>query len=605
MDYESVEIMSRQLGRRIVAEIIERCKQHNEDVTEELAFFIIRIVSTDPDYTNCIRNDMLPEEEENLIKHCCDLLLSKKNPSIDTMKMQVHYKIMYKNRDEFLTSQSKGIKKKSKSFFSDVLKVALYTAVDFRELEYAIVSYFLVKSGIGLHCDRKLKQELIEILKGILPPTELRIFISMEEEMKKEQLDLLSQVTVGIGIYNGRYKNSILKIDNVINNLKETIPVFSNKLTSELQKSKKFSEKLTSILEDYTLKSNKEKWSTKMIEILDLLIEVLINIHQYEVYLTTFLKETDISNKKTQEFSEELENTMFHLHQIITATAEPIQQCLPSFILLYKIWLNMQDEITYLNILSTLANNIFRCVENSHKLVNDEKLEYLIENFEKVHEVKTFPQTEDISDSISASKNTVIYFPVSISNFSKMQLQFGGYCPWAICYRDGALLPANRELGVIMFKNEYYGFCNREGRNEFLHNPDSMIAGVVMVAKKHPSLILFLHLNSRFILPFLNHESIEKEKPVFTSECETQTESSLIRKVKSPKYKWNEWDFRREALQLANLQKKQTHSTQSEQSYFCRDNCTQTFPPKDNFCQTKRDNSTTMSKYSLSNHLPL
>ncbi|XP_023226040.1 uncharacterized protein LOC111626774 [Centruroides sculpturatus] len=136
-------------------------------------------------------------------------------------------------------------------------------------------------------------------------------------------------------------------------------------------------------------------------------------------------KETDISNKKTQEFSEELENTMFHLHQIITATAEPIQQCLPSFILLYKIWLNMQDEITYLNILSTLANNIFRCVENSHKLVNDEKLEYLIENFEKVHEVKTFPQTEDISDSISASKNTVIYFPVSISNFSKMQLQFG------------------------------------------------------------------------------------------------------------------------------------------------------------------------------------
>jgi hypothetical protein len=58
------------------------------------------------------------------------------------------------------------------------------------------------------------------------------------------------------------------------------------------------------------------------------------------------------------------------------------------------------------------------------------------------------------------------------------------------------------------------------------------------------------------------------------------------------KYKWNEWDLRREALMLVNLKDKRTHSSQTDQSHYRRESETQHYQPKESTTQTRRDGTT-------------
>lgn len=45
-------------------------------------------------------------------------------------------------------------------------------------------------------------------------------------------------------------------------------------------------------------------------------------------------------------------------------------------------------------------------------------------------------------------------------------------------------------------------------------------------------------------------------------------------------YCWNEWELRRNAIKLVELRYKATHSTQTKNSHFRRDNATQHYAPK-------------------------
>ena len=75
-----------------------------------------------------------------------------------------------------------------------------------------------------------------------------------------------------------------------------------------------------------------------------------------------------------------------------------------------------------------------------------------------------------------------------------------------------------------------------------------------------------------------------------------QTEAHPIDTSIDLKYDCNEWSLRRKALQLANLRQKQTHSVQTDNSNFRRDQQTQVYKPKDGATQTKVDAATSVPK---------
>lgn len=65
-----------------------------------------------------------------------------------------------------------------------------------------------------------------------------------------------------------------------------------------------------------------------------------------------------------------------------------------------------------------------------------------------------------------------------------------------------------------------------------------------------------------------------------TTEMGTQVDTHIVDTHIDIKYKWNEWELRRNALLLVNLKTKKTHSCQTNISHFRRESETQHYDQK-------------------------
>lgn len=77
-----------------------------------------------------------------------------------------------------------------------------------------------------------------------------------------------------------------------------------------------------------------------------------------------------------------------------------------------------------------------------------------------------------------------------------------------------------------------------------------------------------------------------------TRDAGTETPVHFVERHIDPSYTWNEWELRRRALKLANLQSCVTVSQQTDASNFRRDNTTQVYLPKDHATQTAQSKGT-------------
>ena len=48
-----------------------------------------------------------------------------------------------------------------------------------------------------------------------------------------------------------------------------------------------------------------------------------------------------------------------------------------------------------------------------------------------------------------------------------------GYCGWALVAHDRVLIPANPNIGLLHYKENYYAFSSKAAANEFAKDPDT------------------------------------------------------------------------------------------------------------------------------------
>ncbi|XP_063435731.1 cilia- and flagella-associated protein 206-like [Mytilus trossulus] len=89
-------------------------------------------------------------------------------------------------------------------------------------------------------------------------------------------------------------------------------------------------------------------------------------------------------------------------------------------------------------------------------------------------------------------------FQIQQSIFKKLPLQYRDYCAWALAKFDRLLLPSNPDIGVLRYKDCYYGFRNKQAATEFPQKPDGFICLVADGAKRNPELIQLLELHTQF-----------------------------------------------------------------------------------------------------------
>lgn len=123
------------------------------------------------------------------------------------------------------------------------------------------------------------------------------------------------------------------------------------------------------------------------------------------------------------------------------------------------------------------------------------------------------------------------------------------------------------------------------------------IFSVIEIGRAHPELIVFLDIFDDVKSFRDDYHRVECSiQPRLSISIDTQTETHPIPCNIDKEYTWNVWDLRRKAIQLADIRKCKTSSTQTNVQYQRFGINTQTWSPRDSSCHTKHDGATNVPK---------
>ena len=241
----------------------------------------------------------------------------------------------------------------------------------------------------------------------------------------------------------------------------------------------------------------------------------------------------------------------------------------------------------------TIRQNVFNNLQNYVKnskvsIEKDVKFENMLKDITIKKEEPTFSfEAGNYPNGVS------ILLPHSTADFLDIKLEYQGFCVVTLLKKEGLLVSGKPNI-VSKFKDKYMVFYNQNSIQDFLDNPDYFLSDIIKYVKKNPYLINLLNMTDDF--PNANLSAIFRDRDMtafkykssaIMVDVDIQTplhfyEHGLI----DPNYVWNEWELKKQALQLADIMKKKTVSCQTDLSHFRRENETQVWPMKDKSINT-------------------
>ncbi|XP_034447318.1 cilia- and flagella-associated protein 206 isoform X1 [Hippoglossus hippoglossus] len=587
--------------KNIIREIVQECAVRGQVVSDTLVAFMVKAVVLDPRNGFNVDRTLTKQDVQKLEELCLDKLMEKCSPSLDTIKMQVYFDINYTSRREFLEEIQRVVDSRLSPVSRDITDSRVKTREELDALYRKIITYIVLRSGMGSPTDDNTLQEATAALQSVFPPTELGTFMVLLKKEKEKQLNELTMIVTGIRIFNKASRKRGEETDlrelmpDVLNG---SLPVISNSIEKELSASQSLAWKYTAVLEKLTDSDHQpEELDVSSV----LLKQALYNIRQHEVFLKMLLADACLCAKHVEFLQTELSSQMKLLKETVQSkTAVPTANVFPLFKALSDVWSGLRDEAELLSILNNIKLSLQPLLTSQANIFSEAYLDDLLE----ASEVKTDEQrlTESSDECIiqAEMKTQEWLLPEATTSFNDLLLQYNGVCGYTLVNRDGLLLPGNPHIGVMRHKEKLYAFSSKEAALKFASRPDDFIAEVAEKAKLSPELIQLLKLHQQFscVSPYSEMQPGESllVKPITKCESSTQTDLHPVETNIVKSYEWNEWELRRKAIRLANLRTKVTHSAQTDLSHMRRENITQTWLPKDAACQSKRDGESNMPR---------
>ncbi|XP_006902101.1 PREDICTED: UPF0704 protein C6orf165 homolog [Elephantulus edwardii] len=564
--------------KNIIREIEQECASQGEVVSETLVAFMVKAVVLDPSNGFNMDRTLIKSDVQKLVKLCVTRLLDCKNPSLDTIKMQVYFDMNYTSREEFLEEHHRVLESRLGPISREITDNRSYAREELESLYRKIVSYILLRSGPAL--------------QSVFPQAELGMFLTLSKKDKECQLKELTMIVTGIRLFNRDCGKGGEGIDNLPAILQEAIPATTQHIDNQLQIAQDQVYRYTAILE----KVAQNTLNTQELQ-LYMLKEALYNMRQYEIFLQIILSDIITCAQEVEMMIKQLAAQLEQLKMTVKSkTAVPTSQVFPIFITLSNLWTSFQDETVLLSVLSDLTLHLESFL-GTHALLFPEKvIQDLLVGVAVKTDVCRIKEHVDDRVRLADFQKLEWLFPETTANFDKLLIQYRGFCGYTFVSTDGLLLPGNPEIGILKYKEKYYTFSTRDAAYSFSENPDKYIDLIKEKAKKNAELIQLLELHQQFetLIPYSQVKDINKKyvKPITKCESSTQTDIHILPPTIVRSYEWNEWELRRKAIQLANLRKRMTHSVQTDLSHMRRENISQVYLPKNAGTQCKQEGST-------------
>ncbi|XP_049752928.1 cilia- and flagella-associated protein 206 isoform X2 [Elephas maximus indicus] len=550
--------------KNIIREIGQECAAHGEIVSETLVAFMVKAVVLDPSNGFNMDRALIKSDVQKLVKLCVARLLDSKNPSLDTVKMQVYFDMNYTSREEFLQEHHRVLESRLGPISREITDNRSCAREELESLYRKIVSYVLLRSGLGSPTDIKIVREATAALQSVFPQAELGTFLTLSKKDKERQLKELTMIVTGIRLFNRDCGKGGEGIDDLPAILHEAIPATTQHIDTQLQTAQDQAYRYTAILEKVA--------QNPLSDIITCAQEVEMMIKQLAAQL------------------EQLKMT------VKSKTAVPTSQVFPIFIALSNLWTSFQDETVLLSVLSNLTTHLEPFL-GAHELLFPERvIQDLLDGVTVKTDVCRMKEHMEDRVHLADFRKLEWLFPETTANFDKLLIQYRGFCGYTFATTDGLLLPGNPAIGILKYKEKYYTFNTRDAAYSFAQNPEKYIDLIREQAKKNAELIQLLELHQQFetLIPYSQMKDVDKHyiKPITKCESSTQTDTHILPPTILRSYEWNEWELRRRAIQLANLRQKVTHSAQTDLSHMRRENFSQVYSSKDASTQSTREGST-------------
>ncbi|XP_048653842.1 cilia- and flagella-associated protein 206 [Marmota marmota marmota] len=536
--------------KNIIREIGQECAAHGEIVSETLVAFMVKAVVLDPSNGFNMDRTLMKSDVQKLVKLCVARLLDNKNLSLDTIKMQVYFDMNYTSREEFLEEHHRVLESRLGSVSREITDNRACAREELESLYRKIVSYVLLRSGLGSPTDIKIVREATAALQSVFPHSELGTFLTLTKKDKERQLKELTMIVSGIRLFNRDCGKGGEGIDDLPAILHEAIPATTQHIDSQLQIAQDQVYRYTAILEKVT----KNPLMSKELKPY-MLKEALYNVRQYEIFLQIILSDIITCAQEVEIMIKQLGAQLELLKSTVKSrTAIPTSQVFPIFISLASLWTSFQDETVLISVLSSLTSHLEPFLGAHELLFPDRIMQGLLDDVTVKTDVCRIKEHMEDRVRLTDFKKLEWLFPETTANFEKLLIQYRGFCGYTFATTDGLLLPGIL-LEIILFSSSPIFFSSQ-----------------VRDVDKH------------YI------------KPITKCESSTQTDTHILPPTIVRAYEWNEWELRRKAIKLANLRQKITHSVQTDLSHMRRENCSQVYPLKDASTQSNREGSTRVPK---------
>ncbi|XP_026786872.3 cilia- and flagella-associated protein 206 [Pangasianodon hypophthalmus] len=581
--------------KNIIREIAQQCCRQGQAVSETLTAFMVKAVVLDPRNLFNVDRTLTKQDVEKLIELCVNRLLDQKSPALDTIKMQVHFDMNYTSRREFVEEHQKVVQMRLLPVCREITDSRAKSRDELDDLYRRMVTYVLLRSGLGSASDVTNVQEATAALQSVFPQSELAAFMSLLRRDKEQQLNELTMIITGIRLFNkdsGKGGESVEDLPAVLN---EALPAASADIERELEGTQRFAWRYTALLERRSAPDTDGELN------MDLLTQALYNLRQHEAFLKIILADVITCAKQVEALQTDFISRMRVLKATVHAkTAVPTSQVFPHFTALARLWVGLQDEMLLLNMLRSVALSLRPFLSAQSQLLESIQLDQLLQGETVKSDAERAAESSEERVDPAEMKSYEWILPETTANFEQLPLQYRGVCGYTLVEKNGLLLPGNPNIGILKHREKYYSFSSKQAAYQFASNADKYIELIAERAKRSPELIQLLELHQQFasVTPYSQMQSGERllVKPISKSESSTQTDTHLLESNIVKSYEWNEWELRRKAIKLANLRSKVTRSMQTDLSHMRRHNNTQTYTPKDAACQTKRDSQSNVPK---------
>lgn len=583
--------------RNIIQEICLECSTNGQTISETLAAFMVKAAVLDPEYDFNVERTLTKDDVQKLIQRCVARLMDTESPSLDTIKMQVHFDMNYSTIEEFLKEHHRVLEGRLKPVIRDITDARARSRDELDALYRKIVSYVLLRSGLGSPTDIGVVREATAALQSVFPQTELGTFMALTLLDKEKQLKELSNIITGIRLFNRDCGKGGEGIDDLPSILRDALQATSQSLETELRKTLQIAYHFTGVLLSIIDSPHPPPSSPSV----PLMKECLTNSRQHQAYLKILMQDIVYCAQQLEELENNFQTRMQQLKETVQAkSAVPTAHVYPLFISLAQLWSGFQDEVVILSVLSNIITSFTPFIKNSILMSKSDDYLKLLEG------VNVLTDEERKAQVCSSSENRVdpdkhrkadFVFAESMRDFDQLPLEFQGYCAYHLTANDRFLVPSIRDVGVLQHKGRYYGFSTSKAADQFVSNPDKYLSVAVESSKRSPELIQLLDMHIHFATSTPGRKGGTEgliKAPVTKCDSGTQTDTHFMESNIVNCYEWNEWELRRKAIKLANLRQKMTQSVQTDLSHFKRDNTTQVYLPKSQTTQTKRDNSTSV-----------